>query len=193
MSIQAYLQQGVDRRRRLMDPVNAVVDRPIELRKRQPVEAVEPVFHVKPQVIHIPIPVPPLERAQACLLPPRRHERWPGMTLKDHEEAMLCSLARGLSNRQIKRVVAAYYGVEVGDLEGVCRTKQIVLIRHVAMYLTKTVTGRSLPEIGRHFGRRDHTTVLHAIRNIERKSKADESLAKAVTELTGVLKPFARD
>jgi hypothetical protein len=57
MSIQAYLQQGVDRRRRLMDPVNAVVDRPIELRKRQPVEAVEPVFHVKPQVIHIPIPV----------------------------------------------------------------------------------------------------------------------------------------
>jgi chromosomal replication initiator protein len=127
------------------------------------------------------------------LLPANRHERWPGDTLKNQEEAMLSTLARALSIRQIKRVVAAYYDVEVGEIESHCRTARIVHIRHVAMYLTKVITGRSLPEIGRHFGRRDHTTVLHACRKIERVIERDEDTRKAIDQLKSVLRPQARD
>lgn len=185
------LREATEIRQRLRNPANAVVDRPIELRRREP--APSPVFHVKPQVIHTPIPAEPIERAQACLLAPRRHERWPGETLKNQEEAMLSTLARALSIRQIKRVVAAYFDVEVGEIESHCRTARIVHIRHVAMYLTKVVTGRSLPEIGKHYGRRDHTTVLHAVRKIERQKAGDPDLAKAIEQLKTVLQPQERE
>ena len=58
------------------------------------------------------------------------------------------------------------------------RTRTIVKPRQVAMYLAKMMTPRSLPEIGRRFGGRDHTTVLHAVRKIEDMVGADQQLAK---------------
>lgn len=67
----------------------------------------------------------------------------------------------------IQRVVAGHYNVSRSDLLSARRTANIVRPRQVAMYLAKTLTLRSLPEIGRRFGGRDHTTVLHAVRKIE--------------------------
>ncbi|MBN9033185.1 MAG: chromosomal replication initiator protein DnaA [Rhizobiales bacterium] len=67
----------------------------------------------------------------------------------------------------IQRVVARHYNVSRQELVSNRRTRVIVKPRQIAMYLSKTLTPRSFPEIGRRFGGRDHTTVLHAVRKIE--------------------------
>jgi chromosomal replication initiator protein len=83
----------------------------------------------------------------------------------------------------IQRVVARQYNVSRSDLLSSRRTANVVRPRQVAMYLAKTLTLRSLPEIGRRFGGRDHTTVLHAVRKIEHLIGSDTSLADEVDAL----------
>ena len=80
----------------------------------------------------------------------------------------------------IQRVVARQYNVSRSDLLSSRRTANVVRPRQVAMYLAKTLTLRSLPEIGRRFGGRDHTTVLHAVRKIEGLVGNDTSLADEI-------------
>ena len=80
----------------------------------------------------------------------------------------------------IQRVVARQYNVSRSDLLSSRRTANVVRPRQVAMYLAKTLTLRSLPEIGRRFGGRDHTTVLHAVRKIEALVSKDNTLADEV-------------
>ncbi|HWV40082.1 chromosomal replication initiator protein DnaA [Pseudorhodoplanes sp.] len=83
----------------------------------------------------------------------------------------------------IQRVVARQYNVSRSDLLSSRRTANVVRPRQVAMYLAKTLTLRSLPEIGRRFGGRDHTTVLHAVRKIEHLLGNDTTLADEVDTL----------
>ncbi len=83
----------------------------------------------------------------------------------------------------IQRVVARQYNVSRADLLSSRRTANVVRPRQVAMYLAKTLTLRSLPEIGRRFGGRDHTTVLHAVRKIEGLVGADTMLADEIEVL----------
>jgi chromosomal replication initiator protein len=78
----------------------------------------------------------------------------------------------------IQRVVARHYNVSKTELLSNRRTRTIVKPRQIAMYLAKVMTPRSLPEIGRRFGGRDHTTVLHAVRKIEDLSGNDNTLAQ---------------
>ena len=78
----------------------------------------------------------------------------------------------------IQRIVARHYNVSKTELLSNRRTRTIVKPRQVAMYLAKIMTPRSLPEIGRRFGGRDHTTVLHAVRKIENMSGDDNSMAQ---------------
>jgi chromosomal replication initiator protein len=80
----------------------------------------------------------------------------------------------------IQRVVARQYNVSRADLLSSRRTANVVRPRQVAMYLAKTLTLRSLPEIGRRFGGRDHTTVLHAVRKIENLIGNDSGLADEI-------------
>jgi chromosomal replication initiator protein len=87
----------------------------------------------------------------------------------------------------IQRIVARQYNVSRADLLSSRRTANVVLPRQVAMYLAKTLTLRSLPEIGRRFGGRDHTTVLHAVRKIEGLIGNDGSLAGEVEQLKRLL------
>ena len=87
----------------------------------------------------------------------------------------------------IQRVVARQYNVSRSDLLSSRRTANVVRPRQVAMYLAKTLTLRSLPEIGRRFGGRDHTTVLHAVRKIEGLVGNDVSLAQEVEGLKRLL------
>ena len=84
---------------------------------------------------------------------------------------------------EIQRIVARHYNVSRGDLLSSRRTANVVRPRQVAMYLAKTLTLRSLPEIGRRFGGRDHTTVLHAVRKIEHLVGNDTSLADEIDSL----------
>jgi chromosomal replication initiator protein len=83
----------------------------------------------------------------------------------------------------IQRVVARQYNVSRSDLLSSRRTANVVRPRQVAMYLAKTLTLRSLPEIGRRFGGRDHTTVLHAVRKIEALVGKDTTLQDEVESL----------
>ncbi len=83
----------------------------------------------------------------------------------------------------IQRVVARQYNVSRSDLLSSRRTANVVRPRQVAMYLAKTLTLRSLPEIGRRFGGRDHTTVLHAVRKIEALVARDTALSEEVDSL----------
>jgi chromosomal replication initiator protein len=80
----------------------------------------------------------------------------------------------------IQHVVARQYSVSRADLLSSRRTTNVVRPRHVAMYLAKILTLRSLPEIGRHFGGRDHTTVLHAVRKIDAVIGNDTALAQEI-------------
>jgi chromosomal replication initiator protein len=83
----------------------------------------------------------------------------------------------------IQRVVARQYNVSRADLLSSRRTANVVRPRQVAMYLAKVLTLRSLPEIGRRFGGRDHTTVLHAVRKIEGLVGSDGALAEEIEVL----------
>jgi chromosomal replication initiator protein len=87
---------------------------------------------------------------------------------------------RRVKIEDIQRVVARQYNVSRADLLSSRRTANVVRPRQVAMYLAKTLTLRSLPEIGRRFGGRDHTTVLHAVRKIENLVSKDVSLAEEI-------------
>jgi len=83
----------------------------------------------------------------------------------------------------IQRVVARQYNVSRSDLLSARRTANVVRPRQVAMYLAKILTLRSLPEIGRRFGGRDHTTVLHAVRKIEALAGNDSAFAEEIEAL----------
>ena len=80
----------------------------------------------------------------------------------------------------IQKVVARHFNVSKNDLLSNRRTRVIVRPRQIAMYLSKNLTPRSLPEIGRRFGGRDHTTVLHAVRKVEKMSSDDIKLAHEI-------------
>ncbi|MBV8753013.1 MAG: chromosomal replication initiator protein DnaA [Hyphomicrobiales bacterium] len=87
----------------------------------------------------------------------------------------------------IQRIVARQYNVSRADLLSSRRTANVVRPRQIAMYLAKALTLRSLPEIGRRFGGRDHTTVLHAVRKIETLAGNDSALAEEIELLKRLL------
>ena len=76
----------------------------------------------------------------------------------------------------IQKLVASHYSVSRADILSSRRTAAVVKPRQVAMFLAKTLTRARLPEIGRRFGGRDHTTVLHAVRKIETLLQSDPAL-----------------
>lgn len=88
---------------------------------------------------------------------------------------------------EIQRSVAEYYNLRLAEMLSQRRSRMIARPRQVAMYLSKQLTARSLPEIGRRFGGRDHTTVMHAVRKIEDLVKSDSQLDEDITRLTRLL------
>ncbi len=111
----------------------------------------------------------------------------------DAAESTIGDLIRSKEPKRVKiddilRVVSKHYGVQRGDLLSSRRNQSIVRPRQIGMYLAKTLTSRSLPEIGRRFGGRDHTTVLHAIRKIESLKQADGVLKEELDSLSRMLK-----
>lgn len=91
--------------------------------------------------------------------------------------------------RQIQKAVAKKYGVTLDDILSQSKKTVVVKPRQIAMYLTKTLTLKSLPEIGRKFGGRDHTTILHGVRKIGAIAASSPKLAaelqEFVADLTG--------
>ncbi len=83
----------------------------------------------------------------------------------------------------ILKVVSRHFNVGRNDLLSARRAREVVVPRQIGMYLAKKLTARSLPEIGRRFGGRDHSTVLHAVRKIDLQMKGDEKLARELALL----------
>ncbi|WP_156255399.1 chromosomal replication initiator protein DnaA [Sandarakinorhabdus oryzae] len=88
---------------------------------------------------------------------------------------------------EIQRKVADYYGLKVADLLSERRAREVARPRQIAMYLAKKMTPRSLPEIGRRFGKRDHTTVMHAVKKVEQLRGEDREIDSDVATLTRLL------
>ena len=110
----------------------------------------------------------------------------------DIAETVIRDLVQNLEPRRIKiedilRIISRHYGVSKGDLLSQRRHRSVVWPRQIGMYLAKHLTARSLPEIGRRFGGRDHTTVLHAIRKIEGEISKNPNLGDELEELKRLL------
>ncbi len=110
-----------------------------------------------------------LEVAQECL----------SDLIKQHD--------RKVTIEEIMRRVADHYCLRLSDMTSARRARAVARPRQVAMYLAKTLTAKSLPEIGRRFGGRDHTTVMHAVRKIEQLSETDASIAEDLELLRRML------
>ncbi len=91
---------------------------------------------------------------------------------------------RRITIDDIQRKVADYYNIRLSDLLSARRSRTIARPRQVAMYLSKLLTTRSLPEIGRKFGGRDHTTVIHAVKRIESLQDTDAAIQEEVDILS---------
>jgi chromosomal replication initiator protein len=106
----------------------------------------------------------------------------------DTAEAIIRDLLQGIEPRKVKiedilRIVSRHYAVSKADILSQRRHRSVVWPRQIGMYLAKQLTSRSLPEIGRRFGDRDHTTVLHAIRKIDRELEANTRLRDELEDL----------
>ena len=87
---------------------------------------------------------------------------------------------RRITIDEIQRKVAEHYNLRMTDMHSARRARNVARPRQVAMYLAKQLTARSLPEIGRKFGGRDHTTVMHAVRKVEELIEEDAQIAQDV-------------
>ncbi len=94
---------------------------------------------------------------------------------------------RKITVEEIQRKVSDHYNIRLSDMIGPKRLRNYARPRQVAMYLAKTLTNRSLPEIGRRFGGRDHTTVMHGVRRIEELKATDSQIADDIELLRRAL------
>jgi len=95
--------------------------------------------------------------------------------------------SRKLTIDEIQRRVADHYALKLNDMISPRRAREVARPRQVAMYLAKMLTPRSLPEIGRRFGGRDHTTVMHAVKRIEELRATDHELDRDIAQLRRAL------
>ena len=100
---------------------------------------------------------------------------------------LLRASERRVTIDEIQRRVAEYFNVRIGDMLSARRARTVARPRQIAMYLSKQLTTRSLPEIGRKFGGRDHTTVIHAVKKIDQLRGEDPALDEDVDLLRRML------
>jgi chromosomal replication initiator protein len=109
----------------------------------------------------------------------------------DSAQEVLHDLIRANDRRvtieEIQKRVAEHFAIRLADMHSPRRARAVARPRQVAMYLSKQLTSRSLPEIGRKFGGRDHTTVMHAVRKIEELRASDHSFAEDIDLLRRML------
>ena len=94
---------------------------------------------------------------------------------------------RRITIEDIQKRVAEHYNIRLADMHSARRARAVARPRQVAMYLAKQLTTRSLPEIGRKFGGRDHTTVMHAVKKVEELRQSDNTIAEDIDLLRRML------
>ncbi|MBY0356019.1 MAG: chromosomal replication initiator protein DnaA [Rickettsiales bacterium] len=112
------------------------------------------------------------------------------VTLETTQEVLadlLRSNDRRVTVEEIQKKVAEYYHIKVADMHSARRSVAVARPRQVAMFLAKQLTTKSLPEIGRKFGGKDHTTVMHAVKRVTELSQQDSDLADSLARLMKIL------
>ncbi len=94
---------------------------------------------------------------------------------------------RRVGIEEIQKKVAEYFNIKLSEMSSARRSRQVARPRQVAMYLSKQLTSRSLPEIGRRFGGRDHTTVMHAVKKVDELRATDQAFSDDVDLLLRML------
>ena len=107
--------------------------------------------------------------------------------VQDLLKDLLKSSQKKVNIEEIQKKVSQHFNVKMSDMSSARRSRTIARPRQVAMYLSKNLTSRSLPEIGRRFGNRDHTTVIHAVRKVEELRDKDVSFDEDVQLLIRML------
>ena len=97
------------------------------------------------------------------------------------------SQIRVITVDKIQNVVSNYFNIPLSDMLSQRRSRPLARPRQLAMYLAKKMTSRSLPEIGRRFANRDHTTVIHAVKTITRLSEQDDEMKKNINQIKSLL------
>ena len=100
---------------------------------------------------------------------------------------MLRANNRKVTIEEIQKKVAEYFSIRLSDMSSPRRARAVARPRQIAMYLSKQLTSKSLPEIGRTFGGRDHTTVMHAVNRIDELSIEDSLLSDDIELLKRTL------
>ena len=88
---------------------------------------------------------------------------------------------------KIQNVVSNFFNIALSEMLSQRRSRPLARPRQIAMYLAKKMTSRSLPEIGRRFANRDHTTVIHAVKTITRLSEQDDEMKKNISQIKSLL------
>jgi len=88
---------------------------------------------------------------------------------------------------KIQNIVSNYFNIALSEMLSQRRSRPLARPRQIAMYLAKKMTTRSLPEIGRRFANRDHTTVIHAVKTITRLSEQDDEMKKNINQIKSLL------
>ncbi len=108
-------------------------------------------------------------------------------TTQDVLRDLLRANDRRVTIEDIQKRVAEHFNIRLADMYSARRARAVARPRQVAMYLAKQLTSRSLPEIGRKFGGRDHTTVMHAVRKIDELKQSDSALSEDIDLLRRML------
>ena len=88
---------------------------------------------------------------------------------------------------KIQNTVSNYFNISLSEMLSQRRSRPLARPRQIAMFLAKKMTSRSLPEIGRRFANRDHTTVIHAVKTITRLSEQDDEMKKNINQIKSLL------
>ena len=126
----------------------------------------------------LPPPPPPVVKAEPIPEPPAPRRDWLHV-----ESTSFVNMTTPLKIRAIQTHVCTHYRVSLNDILSARRDATAVRPRQVGMYICKALTLASLPQIGQRFGGRDHTTVLHAIRKLERLRQTDQRFASELFSL----------
>lgn len=171
MSVQMEIhREAVLRRQRLWNPINAVPDLGIDLKR--PREIVD--------IRSSNVPSPELVIEQLVTFKP--------MPIRSAPKSVIKVAKQGHSVKRIARAVASFYQVRYAYLISSARTQDIVRPRFAAFLIAKILTRRSLPDLGRQMGNRDHTTALHAIRKAQARSMREFSFGSEVAVLECVIR-----
>ena len=111
------------------------------------------------------------------------------MTINDCKNILkdVFNQAKIITVDKIQNTVANFFNIPLAEMLSQRRSRPLARPRQMAMYLAKKMTTRSLPEIGRRFANRDHTTVIHAVKTITRLSEKDDEMKKNIDQLRSLL------